>query len=174
MSTHRPHPAYALANIDGLPDRPAVFELLGVNEHDNSYIATCVSAAAGVVCKPGRLASTDIIARFASRETAFTVLAERTQNVKDALAVQHELPLIHPAPVETNATMLAETPIMRFFHYAHLPDGLREISKHFAELALMMVNTLPPSAERTAGLRKLLEAKDCAVRASLPVAGEPR
>jgi hypothetical protein len=88
---------------------------------------------------------------------------------------QPELPLIHPMPVEATARMLADVPIMRFFHYAHLPDALREVSKPFAELALVMVKTLPRNAERAAGLRKLLEAKDCAVRASLPpVAGEPR
>ena len=58
-------------------------------------------------------------------------------------------------------------PIMKFFDYEHLPDHLREVSKPFCELAHHMDATLPDSAEKSAGLRKLLEAKDCAVRAAL-------
>lgn len=58
-------------------------------------------------------------------------------------------------------------PIMAFFKYDHLPEKLRAVSEPFGELAQRMVETLQPSAERSAGLRKLLEAKDCAVRASL-------
>lgn len=57
--------------------------------------------------------------------------------------------------------------MMQFFAYAHLPAHLQEISKPFGDLAELMVNTLPANAERTASLRKLLEAKDCAVRAKL-------
>lgn len=57
--------------------------------------------------------------------------------------------------------------MMQFFAYAHLPPHLQEISKPFGDLAQWMVDNLPPNAERTAGLRKLLEAKDCAVRARL-------
>lgn len=57
--------------------------------------------------------------------------------------------------------------MMQFFEYAHLPEHLQEISKPFGELAQKMVDTLPSNAERTAGLRKLLEAKDCLVRARL-------
>ena len=57
--------------------------------------------------------------------------------------------------------------MMQFFAYAHLPAHLQEISKPFGDLAELIVNTLPANAERTAGLRKLLEAKDCTVRAKL-------
>lgn len=59
--------------------------------------------------------------------------------------------------------------IIQFFAYAHLPAHLQEISKPFGELAELIVNTLPLNPERTAALRKLLEAKDCAVRAKLYV-----
>ena len=62
---------------------------------------------------------------------------------------------------------MGEIPIMRFFEYSHLPDHLKEVSQPFCELALWMVAHLPNTAERSAGLRKLLEAKDCAVRARL-------
>jgi hypothetical protein len=58
-------------------------------------------------------------------------------------------------------------PMLQFFAYAHLPAHLQEISKPFGELAERMVATLPRNPERSAGLRKLLEAKDCAVRAQL-------
>lgn len=57
--------------------------------------------------------------------------------------------------------------MMQFFAYAHLPPHLQAVSKPFGELAETMVATLPANAERTAGLRKLLEAKDCMVRALL-------
>lgn len=56
-------------------------------------------------------------------------------------------------------------PIMQFFAHTHLPEHLRKVSADFAMLAQVMVDTLPRNAERSAGLRKLLEAKDCAVRA---------
>ena len=57
--------------------------------------------------------------------------------------------------------------MMQFFAYAHLPLHLQTISKPFGDLAQHIVDTLPMNPERTAGLRKLLEAKDCAVRAQL-------
>ena len=57
--------------------------------------------------------------------------------------------------------------LLQFFAYEHLPAGLQEISKPFGDLANWMMETLPVNPERTAGLRKLLEAKDCAVRARL-------
>jgi hypothetical protein len=56
---------------------------------------------------------------------------------------------------------------LQFFAWKHLPPHLQAVSKPFGELAQKMVEDLPQNAERTAGLRKLLEAKDCAVRAVL-------
>lgn len=58
-------------------------------------------------------------------------------------------------------------PIMRFFEYAHLPESLQQISQPICELAHQMNARHPESAEKTAGLRKLLEAKDCFVRCTL-------
>lgn len=55
------------------------------------------------------------------------------------------------------------------FDYAHLPAHLQEVSKPVGELAQVMKETLPDCAEKSAGLRKLLEAKDCFVRAKLGV-----
>ena len=56
--------------------------------------------------------------------------------------------------------------ILKFFEHAHLPPKLQEISRPFSELAEFMAHKLD-GAELTAGLRKLLEAKDCLVRAAL-------
>ena len=60
-----------------------------------------------------------------------------------------------------------ESPIMQFFAYEHLPEHLQEVSKPFAELAESIEETFTWNSEKTACLRKLLEAKDCAVRAKL-------
>lgn len=57
--------------------------------------------------------------------------------------------------------------LMQFFNYSHLPEHLKEVSREFYELALKITDTLPRNPERTTALRKLLEAKDCAVRARL-------
>jgi hypothetical protein len=57
--------------------------------------------------------------------------------------------------------------LLQFFAYAHLPEVLQEISKPFGDLAEHIVATLPSNPERTVALRKLMEAKDCAVRARL-------
>lgn len=72
-------------------------------------------------------------------------------------------------------------PLLQFFEYKHLPPHLQAVSKPFCELAHAMVRgdnvpesgtvtigvALPRNPERTFALRKLLEAKDCAVRAVL-------
>lgn len=57
--------------------------------------------------------------------------------------------------------------LMQFFEYAHLPEHLQAVSKPFGELAKQIEDTLPSNPEKTVALRKLLEAKDCAVRALL-------
>jgi len=58
-------------------------------------------------------------------------------------------------------------PLLQFFAYDHLKSDLQSISKPFGDLARLIVETLPRNPERTVALRKLLEAKDCAVRAKL-------
>ena len=58
--------------------------------------------------------------------------------------------------------------ILRHFDYAHLPEELQAVSKPICELAHKMAEDLPSGPELTTGLRKLLEAKDCLVRAALP------
>lgn len=75
---------------------------------------------------------------------------------------------IHPAPIEFSDAQLADDHILRFFHYSHLPPTLRERSRPFCELAGLIITTTPRNQERTVALRKLLEAKDAAIRAALP------
>ncbi|PXY21137.1 hypothetical protein [Prauserella muralis] len=58
--------------------------------------------------------------------------------------------------------------IARFFAYEHLSrEDMRAISRQCHDLAESMIRALPDGPELTAGLRKLLEAKDCLVRAAL-------
>jgi hypothetical protein len=67
---------------------------------------------------------------------------------------------LHPAAAD----------LLRYFDYAHLPPHLQRVSMPAADLAERMCDELGDhgGAELTAGLRKLLEAKDCFVRAALP------
>jgi hypothetical protein len=58
-------------------------------------------------------------------------------------------------------------PIIQFFRYEHLPEHLQAISAPFSLLAISLIDALPRNPERTVALRKLLEAKDAAVRAKL-------
>lgn len=56
-------------------------------------------------------------------------------------------------------------PILQFFAYDHLTERMQVVSRPFNELAHSLVANLPRNPERSVALRKLLEAKDCAVRA---------
>lgn len=57
--------------------------------------------------------------------------------------------------------------LLQYFEYKHLPEKLQLVSKPFAELAQLVATETPDNAEKTVALRKLLESKDCAVRAWL-------
>lgn len=58
------------------------------------------------------------------------------------------------------------SPIMQFFTFAHLENPeMQKVSRLFAELAAQVDSFLPNNPEKSTALRKLLEAKDCAVRA---------
>lgn len=63
----------------------------------------------------------------------------------------------HPATVQ----------IMRWFRYEHLRGSPAEVAMRLEDVAYSLVRDLPDSPELTAGLRKLLEAKDCFVRAQI-------
>ena len=58
---------------------------------------------------------------------------------------------------------------MQFFDYEHLTnEDLQAVSRVVHDAAWWMWDEIPDGPEKSAGLRKLLEAKDCFVRAALP------
>lgn len=73
----------------------------------------------------------------------------------------------HAVYVRKRQTVAGSSAILKHFTYAHLPPHLQAVSKPICELAHEIDATLPNGPEKSAGLRKLLEAKDCFVRAKL-------
>lgn len=63
--------------------------------------------------------------------------------------------------------------LLEFFRFDHLPKQLQLVSQPFAELAFTMAQLLD-GPELTVGLRKLLESKDCMVRAAVAMAGKDK
>ena len=63
--------------------------------------------------------------------------------------------------------------VLQYFGFSHLPAPLKVVSGAVAGLALHMEATLPDGPEKTMGIRKLLEAKDCFVRAMLEGPDKP-
>jgi hypothetical protein len=57
--------------------------------------------------------------------------------------------------------------LAQFFEFRHLPPHLQEIAQPFAVLVQKILTTLPDNPERTTALRKMLEARDCSLRASI-------
>lgn len=92
------------------------------------------------------------------------VVVSHPANFEAAKTRKSEIP---PPPTEFTEEQLKTDEVLRFFHYAHLPPKLAKISAPYAALALKTVTELPRCAERTKALNKLLEAKDCAVRANV-------
>lgn len=58
-------------------------------------------------------------------------------------------------------------PILKYFDFAHLPAELQDASEPFCRLAYELARNLNDGPEKSVALRKLLEAKDAAVRAML-------
>jgi hypothetical protein len=61
--------------------------------------------------------------------------------------------------------------MLKWFAWEHLPTHLQLISEPFGDLARSIVDKIEPGPERTVALRKLLEAKDAAVRAHVHPGG---
>lgn len=57
--------------------------------------------------------------------------------------------------------------ICKYFNYKHLPENLQTISKLFHDLFHALDEEVPPNGQKSEGMQRLLEAKDCCVRASL-------
>ena len=70
-------------------------------------------------------------------------------------------------PAPDPARHPATTGLLRWFDFGYLPEHLEAIGQPCAILADTMAGRLPDGPELSAGLRKLLEAKDCFVRAAL-------
>lgn len=87
---------------------------------------------------------------------------QNTSTVSVDQRIVDNLPIdtTRPAPVDRD-------PIMQFFAYAHLPPKLGVVSQPFGELAEWVHANIVRNPERSVGLRKLLEAKDAIVRASI-------
>lgn len=62
---------------------------------------------------------------------------------------------------------MKEERMMKWFEYEHLPENLKVVSIKFYEVACSLCALVASGPERTVALRKLLEAKDAAVRASV-------
>jgi len=63
--------------------------------------------------------------------------------------------------------IMNEERMLKWFEFGHLPEHLQTVSSGFHELACSMCALVDSGPERTVALRKLLEAKDAAVRAKL-------
>lgn len=69
--------------------------------------------------------------------------------------------------LKNESFQLYQYPILKYFEYKHLPEHLQAISKPYCDIAEDIANNTPDSDEKVIGLRKLLEAKDCIVRAHI-------
>lgn len=71
-------------------------------------------------------------------------------------------------PVDISRRHPSVQNLHRRFAWSHLPtERAKRVSRHFAISADLLLEWLPDTEELTVCLRKLLEAKDCAVRAAL-------
>ncbi len=72
-----------------------------------------------------------------------------------------------PDPQNTADRHPAVAGLLRYFEWQHLPPHLQAVSMPCSDIAHWMADNVPNGPELTVGLRKLLEAKDCFVRAAL-------
>lgn len=104
----------------------------------------------------------------ASRTIAADGTATEWNCVCGLIDKTEEGPRFPHRPADLTREEIAEGyPIIAFFRFEHLPPRLQDVSGPAADLAVKMARSLPPGPEVEAGLRKLLEAKDCFVRAAL-------
>jgi hypothetical protein len=64
-------------------------------------------------------------------------------------------------------TLLEQYPALRWFDTAHLPEHLVRVVEPFAALAYATARETVRSSEVSVAIRKLVEAKDAAVRAEV-------
>ena len=92
---------------------------------------------------------------------------EEDRRQGEAFAATHGIPWSETMSPEAEQGLRDIEPILQFFGFSHLREDLAKISEPFHDMAFHIVETLPRNPERTVALRKLLEAKDCSVRAFL-------
>lgn len=68
--------------------------------------------------------------------------------------------------LDTKVDGTKQSTIIQFFAYEDVNTHLRELTDEFYYMAQYLDRILPTSAEKSVTLRKLLESKDCAVRAA--------
>lgn len=85
--------------------------------------------------------------------------------------LKKELGIMPSEKPEQPATDVKPERMMAWFEFAHLPPHLQVVSVKFYELACSLCAIVEPGPERTVALRKLLEAKDAAVRATITPGG---
>jgi hypothetical protein len=124
----------------------------------------------GIMSK--RLAHRDVHAMYGGMSTHVkTPNGESIMVNGESIMVPQIKKETEPLQASTKVSLETLYPILKFFRYDHLPPHLRLVAKGSADLAFEMVRSChKPEAmthELSAGLRKLLEAKDAFVRAAL-------
>lgn len=69
--------------------------------------------------------------------------------------------------LDTKVDGTKQSTIIQFFAYEGIDAHLHELASEFYYMAEYLDRILPTSAEKSVTLRKLLESKDSAIRASL-------
>ena len=108
--------------------------------------------------------------RYLLKRGSLSLLVQVSEDGKSLIVVKESTTMNNKGilpPFDVPRESQPVEPMLQFFRYTHLLPAMQEVSKPFCDLAQVMVSTLPRNPERSAGLRKLLEAKDCAVRASI-------
>ena len=64
-----------------------------------------------------------------------------------------------------------EDRMLKWFEWKNLPENLQDVAEPFDNFARWLCEEIQPGPERTVAMRKLLEAKDAAVRATVQPGG---
>lgn len=132
-----------------------------------------IATGTTVAASPSR--NLDVAMRIRMDEELGCIRAgeELTMKASTARALAHRLcesaaeaDRANKVPCISDEAIAAE-PMLQLFRWSHLPPHLQAASRPFGELALRLVETTPRNPERTVALRKLREAKDCAITALL-------
>ena len=102
------------------------------------------------------------------------VIPQTQEEVEEAERHQAEDIELPPSLSVANIIRRLHVPeerMMKWFAWEHLPEKLQAVSKPFGQLATLVCTAIEPGPERTVALRKLLEAKDAAVRAAINPGG---